>query len=197
MARGRGISREQVLDAISEIAREGQNPTIQRIRDKIGGSPNTVHAYLSEWREQLDGVEEGEIELSDYTLSLFEKIKHAVTREASQLASVSSEKVKGELTQAKSELEQICAWATKWESENLELQEQQGQIIDCSNRLEAVNQQLESELKAERKIRIEIEKKIAVLEYENSRLAQELKEERHSRIEIEKQLACRGAEGKD
>ncbi|MFV9473605.1 DNA-binding protein [Advenella sp. RU8] len=47
---GRGIQQEDVWQAADELLLEGQRPTIERIRLKIGrGSPNTISPMLENW----------------------------------------------------------------------------------------------------------------------------------------------------
>ena len=46
-----GITFEQVAAVADAIIGEGQQPTINAVRDRIGtGSPNTVHRHLTVWR---------------------------------------------------------------------------------------------------------------------------------------------------
>lgn len=47
-----GITFEQVAAAADGLVGEGQQPTIQAVRDRLGtGSPNTIHRHLTEWRQ--------------------------------------------------------------------------------------------------------------------------------------------------
>jgi hypothetical protein len=46
----RGIQESDVWSAADELLAEGQRPTIERVRQKIGrGSPNTVSPMLERW----------------------------------------------------------------------------------------------------------------------------------------------------
>jgi len=48
-----GITFEQVDQACISIVQEGETPTVQRVRDKLGtGSPNTVLKHLKKWEEK-------------------------------------------------------------------------------------------------------------------------------------------------
>lgn len=52
MAR-KGVTYEQVVEAAKAIEAEGENPTIQRVLQRLGtGSPNTIHRHLRSWKEQ-------------------------------------------------------------------------------------------------------------------------------------------------
>jgi chromosome segregation ATPase len=50
----RGITATDVWQAADELLLDGQRPTIERVRQKIGrGSPNTVSPHLDDWFAQL------------------------------------------------------------------------------------------------------------------------------------------------
>ena len=50
----RGISGRDVELAADELLREGERPTIEKIREKIGrGSPNTINPLLNAWWKRL------------------------------------------------------------------------------------------------------------------------------------------------
>jgi chromosome segregation ATPase len=52
----RGITEDDVWKAADTLLLEGQRPTIERVRMKIGrGSPNTVSPYLDTWFRSLGG----------------------------------------------------------------------------------------------------------------------------------------------
>ena len=46
-----GISFDQVAAAADQLTADGDNVTIQAVRERLGtGSPNTIHRHLAEWR---------------------------------------------------------------------------------------------------------------------------------------------------
>ena len=46
-----GISYEQVATVADALVGQGEKPSIQRIRERLGtGSPNTIHRHLKTWR---------------------------------------------------------------------------------------------------------------------------------------------------
>jgi DNA repair exonuclease SbcCD ATPase subunit len=50
-----GVTRKQVFDTADALVLEGQNPTVLRIRERLGGgSPNTINPLLGEWRAQQE-----------------------------------------------------------------------------------------------------------------------------------------------
>jgi hypothetical protein len=53
---GRGITSADVDRAADKLLREGQRPTIEKVRAKIGrGSPNTINPLLDGWWQRLAG----------------------------------------------------------------------------------------------------------------------------------------------
>jgi len=47
-----GITYEQVAAAADELVSDGVQPTIKAVRERLGtGSPNTIHAHMSAWRD--------------------------------------------------------------------------------------------------------------------------------------------------
>ena len=52
----RGITSSDVDRAADALLREGQRPTIEKVRAKIGrGSPNTINPLLDQWWSRLAG----------------------------------------------------------------------------------------------------------------------------------------------
>ncbi|MCF6776091.1 DNA-binding protein [Thiotrichales bacterium 19X7-9] len=47
-----GLTFEEVQEAVEKLIQQGENPTIMRIRETLGGkgSPNTISKYLKEWK---------------------------------------------------------------------------------------------------------------------------------------------------
>lgn len=43
---------EQVAQAAEALRAEGLVPTIRAVRDRVGGSPNTIHRHLALWKEK-------------------------------------------------------------------------------------------------------------------------------------------------
>jgi len=55
-----GITKEQVWEAAETLEHEGANPTVLRIRAKIGGgSPNRIAPFLAQWKQQRTPPAEG------------------------------------------------------------------------------------------------------------------------------------------
>ena len=54
MARA-GITYDQVAHRADAMAAEGRDPTIQGLREALGGtgSPNTIHKHLTAWRTSV------------------------------------------------------------------------------------------------------------------------------------------------
>lgn len=53
----RGVTQEQVNDAVEQLLLEGERPTIERVRAVLGtGSPNTLTRMLDHWWKGLGPV---------------------------------------------------------------------------------------------------------------------------------------------
>ncbi|TNF65901.1 MAG: hypothetical protein EP298_10160 [Gammaproteobacteria bacterium] len=52
-----GLTFEEVQEAAEKLIQQGENPTIMRIRETLGGkgSPNTISKYLKEWKMKTQG----------------------------------------------------------------------------------------------------------------------------------------------
>ena len=46
------VTREQILAAADAIAAEGQRPTLEAVRQRVGGSYSTISPALAEWKAQ-------------------------------------------------------------------------------------------------------------------------------------------------
>ncbi|MDB5778861.1 MAG: hypothetical protein JWP93_1226 [Polaromonas sp.] len=77
----RGIQQEDVWAAADSLIADGQRPTIERVRQKIGrGSPNTVSPMLEDWFATLGtriGVNKGSDGLGDIPNVLKQALKDA------------------------------------------------------------------------------------------------------------------------
>jgi hypothetical protein len=66
MRRGKlGIHPRQIRETADALLQRGIRPTVQRIRQMIGGSPNTIAPVLREWRETLTPEQQLHLPLSD------------------------------------------------------------------------------------------------------------------------------------
>lgn len=50
-----GVTQEQVYEAAAAMVEEGTTPTVMLVRNRIGGSPNTITPFLRAWREEHTG----------------------------------------------------------------------------------------------------------------------------------------------
>lgn len=76
---GRGIQQKDVWKAADELLQEGQRPTIERIRLKIGrGSPNTISPMLENWFAALGNRINGTTFSQDSALAAPEPVEQAI-----------------------------------------------------------------------------------------------------------------------
>lgn len=47
-----GVSLEEVVAIAESFVANGIEPTIRNVRERLGGSPNTIHRHLTVWRER-------------------------------------------------------------------------------------------------------------------------------------------------
>lgn len=74
----RGITAEDVWQAADDLVMDGQRPTIERVRQKIGrGSPNTVSPHLDAWFERLGGRLQAAAANPDHTRAALPSFDHA------------------------------------------------------------------------------------------------------------------------
>ncbi len=146
-----GVTFEQVVECAKAIESEGENPTIQRIRQRLGtGSPNTIHKHLRAWTAQSQPEKA-------VTLKLPEKIQDALIAEISRQASEARAESESEAQQAMATADELAEEGERMEAEIEALKQrveelEQAQIEDGA-RLSAKDEEvthLRQELRAER-----------------------------------------------
>lgn len=66
MTRGRpGVAPRRIRETADALLQRGIRPTVQLIRQMIGGSPNTISPVLREWRETLTPEQQLHLPLQD------------------------------------------------------------------------------------------------------------------------------------
>jgi len=141
-----GISYEDVAQVAQFLKESGKQPTIQRIREKLGtGSPNTILQHLTKWRNSQKITSTTTSTTPD--LALTEFFNHQLE---SKVSVIKAEK--------DNEIERLKNNANSLEDQNTQLQK-------SIENLQAINEQLKGELKAiekqlkqEQAARIEAEK---------------------------------------
>lgn len=105
-----GITYDQVSAAANALVAEGTEPTIQRVRERLGtGSPNTVHRHLTSWRHAQPALERKAPELpGDLQSALIKEIERqaAEARSDAEHKMIEAEAEAAELASAGEELEE-------------------------------------------------------------------------------------------
>lgn len=150
MAR-KGVTYEQVVEAAKAIEAEGENPTIQRVLQRLGtGSPNTIHRHLRSWKEQSAPQKPA-------ALKLPEKLQDALLAEISRQANEARAESESEAQEAMATADELAAAGERMESE----------IVALNERVVSLEQS-----------QIEAAAKLSTKDEELERLRQELREER-------------------
>ena len=118
MAR-QGITRDQVFTAADALVGDGQQPTINAIRERLGGtgSPNTIHKHLVQWREARPVAAVAAPELP-------QALTTAIAGEIEKAAAKARAEKEQELQQAQAEAAELGAAGEALEAERDELAEQ-------------------------------------------------------------------------
>ncbi len=113
-----GITYEQVAAAADALIGAGQQPTIKSVRERLGtGSPNTVHAHLSRWREARPVAV-----VAAPTLPA--SLTAAIGAEISQAAARARAEVEGELVRSQAEAAELARAGEGLEDQVSDLSEQ-------------------------------------------------------------------------
>jgi len=199
-----GITYQEVVSACDQIIANGENPTIQRIRDLLGtGSPNTVLRHLNAWREASPVIERKAPELPP-------DLQSAIIKEITRQTAESRSEIEKQLTQSQSESKELFILGEALEADIDRLQSENQSLSDEVQRLSALAEErkqeidkLTQDLKQERnasedarlKLAQELNKTELLIERVNTTesdfitLKNDLKLSETSKIQAEKDLA--------
>src|SRR5690554_3196721 len=91
------ITKEQVIDAAEQLTAEGSNPTMQAVRDRLGGgSFATISPILREWKLQKAAVTVAILEMPTDVKAALERFGAELWKAASALANTQLERLKEE-----------------------------------------------------------------------------------------------------
>ncbi|MGI5310321.1 DNA-binding protein [Rheinheimera sp. WS51] len=91
------ISREQIIDAAEQLAGEGINPSMQAVRERLGGgSFATISPVLREWKEKREATTVAVLEMPSDIKGALERFGADLWKAASALATAQFEKLKEE-----------------------------------------------------------------------------------------------------
>lgn len=149
-----GVTFEQVAAVADAITGEGQQPTINAVRDRIGtGSPNTIHRHLTAWRAARPQATVAAPELPA-TLTA------AIATEIERAASSARAEVETKLVQSQAEAVELANAGETLEGERDELIEQVTELTTERDTLAGKAAQQEADIKAQAE-RIEREQQAA------------------------------------
>ena len=167
-----GITYNEVIAAIDSIIANGEEPTIQRIRESLGtGSPNTIHKHLAAWRGSRPvETRQAPVLPADLQAALIKEIERQASEERSAVEKI--------LLETQNEVATLAKTGEDLEEMNSELQAQNEKLtaerdrqttlaIERQREIESMKADLEKERKASEKAHIEIalnQNKIEVLE---------------------------------
>jgi len=149
-----GITYEQVAAAADAIIGEGQQPTINAVRDRIGtGSPNTVHRHLTAWRAARPQATVAAPELPA-------SLTTAIATEIERAAASARAEVESKLVQSQAEAAELANAGESLETERDELLEQVAELTTDRDTLAGKAEQQAADIKAQAE-RIEREQQAA------------------------------------
>jgi chromosome segregation ATPase len=149
-----GITYEQVAAAADAIIGEGQQPTINAVRDRIGtGSPNTVHRHLTAWRAARPQATVAAPELPA-------SLTTAIAAEIERAAASARAEVESKLVQSQAEAAELANAGESLETERDELLEQVAELTTERDTLAGKADQQAADIKAQAE-RIEREQQAA------------------------------------
>ena len=151
---------EQVAQAAEALRAEGLVPTIRAVRDRVGGSPNTIHRHLSLWKEKR----------STPALPEETSLPASLLRELRQVLANAAQQVRDQESAAKQDRErEIRDLAEALESAEARFRERedalqtltdenallQGRLLEKETEIARLRQALEAERQAREKAREE------------------------------------------
>lgn len=141
-----GVSKEEVLSAINTIVGEGQKPTIARIRQLIGGSPNRLLVFLQEWRDSKPLLEQSVAETSAALRQILEQLEKVVASDLEKAVGNAKSEVETDLLEERKETESLSQLCDDWENKNEDLEAKNTELNDENNKFFALNTKLTADL---------------------------------------------------
>lgn len=132
MARN-GVQYQQVVQVIQALQRQGENPTVQRIREALGtGSFTTLSEHLRQWRDEqrkATPLQQDSQQLPEALLSLTRELWQAACAEADQKLLHYQQAADQEIRQALSDKQLAMEEALKVEEKNLLLERKNTELL--------------------------------------------------------------------
>lgn len=189
MAR-KGVEYQEVVQVIHQLQRQGDNPTVQRIRESLGtGSFTTLSEHLRQWREdqrQATPLQQETQQLPDSLLAMTQKLWEAACLEADEKLLIYQEKADEEVRKALKEKHDALEAAQRTEERNLLLDQKNTRLLqetkDQAGQISRMEQQLEhkdSEIQARAQEARLLEKELVA----NKSLLAQRQEEQQQQLE--------------
>ncbi|MBE0505794.1 MAG: DNA-binding protein [Marinospirillum sp.] len=132
MARN-GVQYQQVVQVIQELQRQGENPTVQRIREALGtGSFTTLSEHLRQWRDEQRNatpLQQESKEVPDTLLNLTRELWQAACAEADLKLQHYQQAADQEIRQALSDKQLAMEEALRTEEKNLLLERKNTELL--------------------------------------------------------------------
>lgn len=151
---------EQVAQTAEALLAEGRTPTIRAVRERVGGSPNTIHRHLMLWKEKRSASSRPEeMALPDGLLrEIRQCLAHAAQQVRDQEASAKQDRER-EIRDLVAALESAEARVREREEALQNLTDEnallQGRLLEKETEILRLRQALETERQAREKAREE------------------------------------------
>lgn len=134
-----GITAEQVNQAADELKGRGENPTIDKIRALIGGSPNTVHRHLKAWKATQPQARREAPQLPA-------DLQAALVAEIDKAASAARAEAEADALDAQATADELATAGERLEEEAELLRERVEELEADRDRAQAVAQERKTEI---------------------------------------------------
>ncbi len=185
MARA-GIKYEEVVEAVLQLQKQGDNPTIQRIREWLGtGSFTTISEHLRQWRENQKNstpLQQEGFDLPSNLVKLTQELWQQACLEADEKMQVYQQQADAQVNQAIAEQKAALEAAQRTEERNLLLDKKNNELLTDIKQQAARVSRLEADLETSQES-LEIGKN-KLISVEKIALAQEVeKNQQITRLE--------------
>lgn len=132
------ISKQEIIDAAEKLAAEGVNPSMQAVRERLGGgSFATISPVLREWKENREATTVAVLEMPSDVKGALDRFGADLWKTASALATAQFEKLKDDTRNS-------VEAAKKERDEALEeIQRLETLILERDNHMSSVNAEVE------------------------------------------------------
>ena len=149
MARA-GIKYEEVVEAVLQLQKQGDNPTIQRIREWLGtGSFTTISEHLRQWRENQKNstpLQQEGFDLPSNLVKLTQELWQQACLEADEKMQAYQQQADAQVNQAIAEQKAALEAAQRTEERNLLLDKKNNELLTDIKQQAARVSRLEADL---------------------------------------------------